>query len=598
MYEITEQRRLYLNARGFTTLTACPGSGKTTSIAYKLKNLIEECSQNIGAGVLCLSFTNKACDEIRSKYKEMHSISLSYPNEVSTIDSFVTHYIVLHYWYLIKGLAKPNIINEIEILHNLFFHQYKGKEYPSYDLREFIDLAYIYHPECVEYIGNHMYKYENKIVTKNDDHNLYNYCYAVVKYRLSHGILKSSEVMLIAIALLKKYSVIAKSLSKRFPYIILDEAQDTSETQFELIELLKSAGIKNIELVGDVNQALYEWRDARPEMFQKYTEMEGWNHLTLMENRRSVQRIIDFYSRLKPIGYPQIVSYGVLDKNIPIEVIRYDSGEENSAFNKFNEICKNNKLDSRLVLVRGESDLLKLTSVKKNVEPWKSKVPYRIIDTKLFYIQNKIKEALNKMAWICAYLIFGDNEFLKMKKYIQENKNTIDFNIMLLQILKSIPDLSLSFNEWDKKTRLLLKEILNLTTNVDFQFKKKMDGCKMNELRNQPVDTYFGLAEEHMVKAQTIHSAKGTSVDAVLLYLHDKSGAQIISFKDIPDDSNNIHKLKEKHRLIYVACSRARQFLAIAVPSSITNEQILSKFQDLEIHISSEGVQKVLDFQE
>ena len=125
-YDITEQRRAYLDARGFTILTACPGSGKTTSIVYKLKSLIEEYRTNYtnGVGVLCMSFTNKACDEIISKYRDMHGTSIDYPNEVRTIDSFATQYVVLKYWYLIKGLSKPRIINEDEILHNLFFHKY------------------------------------------------------------------------------------------------------------------------------------------------------------------------------------------------------------------------------------------------------------------------------------------------------------------------------------------------------------------------------------------------------------------------------------------------------------------------------------------
>ena len=39
-YRITDERRDYLEARGFTILTACPGSGKTTSITYKMKILL------------------------------------------------------------------------------------------------------------------------------------------------------------------------------------------------------------------------------------------------------------------------------------------------------------------------------------------------------------------------------------------------------------------------------------------------------------------------------------------------------------------------------------------------------------------------------
>lgn len=99
-YEITEECEKYINARGNTILMACPGSGKTTSIVYKLRIITKEIEKNYGSGqgVLCLSFTNKACDEIRMMYKLMHNELLHYPHIVSTIDSFITQHIVLPFW--------------------------------------------------------------------------------------------------------------------------------------------------------------------------------------------------------------------------------------------------------------------------------------------------------------------------------------------------------------------------------------------------------------------------------------------------------------------------------------------------------------------
>lgn len=595
-YDITEQRRAYLDARGFTILTACPGSGKTTSIVYKLKSLIEECRTNYtnGVGVLCMSFTNKACDEIISKYRDMHGTSIDYPNEVRTIDSFATQYVVLKYWYLIKGLSKPRIINEDEILHNLFFHKYKGRECLVYDLKDYNDLAYHYPPENLEYIGDNVFKIGNKTIERNE-HRLFNYCLEIFKYKLKHGVINSNDAMLIATSILKNHSSIVKSLANRFPYIILDEAQDTSKHQFDILELLKSAGVKNIELIGDVNQSVYEWRNARPQVFQQYCRKEGWTSLNLMENRRSVQRIIDLYSRFKPVGCPNIVSYGVEDNNIKIEIIRHDIGQERTAFDIFTTICNTHNLKSRLVLVRGKSDLTKLAAFRTKIEPWKSKIPYRIIEVELLYTQNMIKEAMDKMAWICAYLIYGDGYFAEMKKYVQERNNTVEFNIMLLQLMKLLPSLSLSFNNWDGKTRQLLKDALKLSKIPDFEFKQRMTGYNMSSLLEQPINSYFGQVKDNVVTAQTIHSAKGASVDAVLLYLHNQSGAQVISFNDIPDNSNGLLEIKEKHRLIYVACSRAKQLLAIAIPSSITEEQIRRKMKGLDVHISSQGVQMSLD---
>lgn len=597
-YEITEQRRAYLTARGYTILTACPGSGKTTSVVFKLKTLIDEFqSQNTnGVGVLCMSFTNKACDEIICKYREMHGTSIEYPNEVRTIDSFITQFVVLKYWYLVNGLHKPRIINDEEILHNLFFKKYDGGECLVDSLRNFREISHHYSPEEVQYLGDNIYKIKNKTISRRDG-ELYNFCKAIFKYRFEHGVLNSNDVILIAAYILRKYNIVANSIAQRFPYMILDEAQDTSKLQFEILELLKNAGVQNIELIGDANQSVYEWRNASPDIFMQYTQKEGWRSLNLTENRRSVQRIINLYSRLKPVGTPAIISYKVEDAGIQIEVIRYDNGCEKVAFDRFNDICNARGLDSRLILVRGKGDLTKLAAFRNGIEPWKKhvKVPYRIINAQMLYAQNRIKEAIYKIGWVCAYLIFGEGHFSEMKNYIHENNNSVEFNSMLLHLLASLPSLASSFNIWNERTSRLLKQTLNLPSEPVFEFKQRLDGFCMQDVRNQPINLYYGQVEENIVAAQTIHSAKGASVDAVLLYLHDQSGAQVISFNDIPNNSNGLLEIKEKHRLIYVACSRAKQLLAIAVPSSITEDQIRRKLEGLDVHISSQGVQMSLE---
>ena len=108
-YDLTPERRDYINARGYTLLTACPGSGKTTSSAYKLGELAVHSNDN----VLCLSFTNNAVNELDEAYNLLYGIKLSYPHKILTIDSFLSQYIVLPFWYLIKGLTKrPSIMDD------------------------------------------------------------------------------------------------------------------------------------------------------------------------------------------------------------------------------------------------------------------------------------------------------------------------------------------------------------------------------------------------------------------------------------------------------------------------------------------------------
>lgn len=79
----------------------------------------------------------------------------------------------------------------------------------------------------------------------------------------------------------------------------------------------------------------------------------GWNVLPLSECRRSNQRIIDLYSKLKSSDVPAITSHGVEDKEIPIVVYKYDDGNVRDIIRNFHQVCENNDLPSRIILARG-----------------------------------------------------------------------------------------------------------------------------------------------------------------------------------------------------------------------------------------------------
>ncbi|UKI44429.1 MAG: UvrD-helicase domain-containing protein [Porphyromonadaceae bacterium] len=66
----------------------------------------------------------------------------------------------------------------------------------------------------------------------------------VVEYRIQKGYLTSSDVIYMALDILDKCPIISELIIKRYPYIIVDEAQDTSEDQHKLIEKLCKAGLK------------------------------------------------------------------------------------------------------------------------------------------------------------------------------------------------------------------------------------------------------------------------------------------------------------------------------------------------------------------
>lgn len=590
-YDITPQRQAYLDARGYTILTACPGSGKTTSIAKKLLTVSHHCEKYYGThtGFACLSFTNKACAELKQKYKEMHNERLTFPNEVLTIDSFIMQYVVLPFWYLCNECKKrPIVVNETEILYRIYYNniQINGKwqQYPVMAFRTYASLMRRKNPSLVSR-DKTTFKWKHEPVI---DANEIAYCNAAFTYRLEKGFISSNDALWMACDILEHHQCIAKALVMRFPYVIVDEAQDNSELHFEFFKLLKRAGLPNLEFVGDICQSIYGFNNARPELLQSMMKESGWNVLPLSECRRSNQRIIDLYSKLKSSDVPAITSHGVEDKEIPIVVYKYEDGNVRDIIRDFNQVCENNDLSSRIILARGVGKCKELAGIKDvDFKYWKTgqHLPYLIIDATFAFDLGDMDYAFRKIRLVLAELLAGNN-FEARREFVHEIEHNVDWNARIFGFLKQVPAFSLSFKEWSEQTCILLKDYWELEEVPIFVPHQKQKGYKMKEMADVPVEQYLQSNDkesEYHRSIDTIHAVKGATLDAVLLFLSSDSRGQSISLKDFTSENTQI--MTERQRMIYVACSRARQFLALAVPKPITDEDIRRALVGVDIEI-------------
>lgn len=599
-YDLTPQRQAYLVARGYTILTACPGSGKTTSIVKKLRVVSQYCAERYGrhTGFACLSFTNKACAELKQKYREMHDEKLTFPNEVLTIDSFIMQYVVLPFWYLCDACKKkPIVVNEEDILDHIYYNnvQIAGKwqRYPVMELRQYSKIMYSKKPSIVS-IDKAAFKWNHKVVTNANEKS---YCRAAILYRLSKGYVTSSDALWMACYILKHHQEVSRALISKFPYIIVDEAQDNSELHFEFFNLLKSAGLQNLEYVGDVCQSIYGFNNARPELLQAMMAEQGWNVLPMSECRRSNQRIIDLYSKLKSSDVPTITSHGVIDKGIPIVVYKYDEGNVRDIIRDFYQVCDDNELSKRIILARGVNKCKTLAGVKDvDFKYWKSDLPYLLIDAVFALEASDMDYAFRKIRLVLSRLIAKDSPDAK-RQFIHEIEHNKDWNAKIFRFLKQIPSFSLSFKEWSEQTCVLLHDFWELDEQPMFVPYQRQVGYKMKEMENVPVERFHQSRDEgsdYHKSIDTIHAVKGATLDAVLLFLSANSKGQGISLNDFPRRS--VRYMTESQRMIYVACSRAVNFLALAVPKSIADENIKRTLAGVDIDIRYINLQGELTF--
>jgi DNA helicase-2/ATP-dependent DNA helicase PcrA len=112
------------------------------------------------------------------------------------------------------------------------------------------------------------------------------------------GALDFDDLLLRAQALLAGDAAVRESWQRRYPYVLVDEYQDTNRTQYELVRLLAGPG-GNLTVVGDEDQSIYSWRGADIQNILDFErDFPGAQVFRLEENYRSSQAILDAASAL------------------------------------------------------------------------------------------------------------------------------------------------------------------------------------------------------------------------------------------------------------------------------------------------------------
>lgn len=579
-FEINPQRQAYLDARGKIVLNACPGSGKTTAIARKLMLLQDEYKTSLSrfSGIACLSFTNTAKDEISEKYTELSGDYLSFPHKVSTIDSFINQYITLPYYYLfVKNGKRPKILDDPGFLNDAWKGRFQFKA------RNNQLICFAYPPASIRFesdgtFSSNGYKPSQDKVAPDV---FKNYCIALKKWQIQTGLITTSDSAFIAYSLLRDQPKIGNWLALRFPHIIVDEAQDNSAVQHALFDKLAERGLLNLEFIGDPYQSLYQWRDADPDLFNtKYADAQNWQGLDLTDNRRSPQRIIDCFSILRKQGDPAINTACKTDMELPVMIYRYNETNSPLIVQHFDQRCAESGLEDNQIVVRGNALKNQMLGKSADQVPWKSDLPYRIIDAKHKYEGNEIKAAIKAIRSIAVLLIAKGKEMVDIKELEQELKTDNQFNALLLNLLHDLPSFDQTISDWTTSTQTFLKERLELTESVNFEQKERSYKGKFDKaILNEPLKDHFKRSySESRIPITTVHQVKGKSLDSILVFFNEKKHKDNITFSDIESSGQDFPS--EKQRIIYVALSRPKHLLAMAFPESISEDELKAKFGD------------------
>lgn len=571
-FEHSVERDAYLEAQGKSILNACPGSGKTTTIAYKLTLLTKDWEAKHGkfVGIACLSFTNVAKDEINDKYTGFSGRTLPFPHVVSTIDSFVNRYITLPFYYLFREdfPVRPQILEDLNFMNGWRFSHAITVIKDGKTSKKL--LKYSYPPSDIDtnLDGTYSCRAKRPALTGEASCIFNAYCDNVKSIQYSNGWLKNSDSTFVALCLLRKHPRLAAILVHRFPYLIIDEAQDTSEIQYAILDELIKGGLRDVELVGDPYQSLYEWREARPDLFWKRQNSGDWRSLRLNNCRRSTQRIVDCYSIMRKSSDSPIISTLKVERQEPVTVLFYK--DPNRLLETYKE--KSKGYSNRAVLVRGGTHLQMFEAKPSHESMWNMEpcLPHHLILGSFELEDGQVRDAVRRI-WKCLPELIEPGCNANRKRELLDNiRDDPEWNGQIVKLLSTLPRFDLSVAEWTEKAKAATCSCLMIRKDIDFALKQG----NMRPKHKTPIkEVYRKSANSDLVK--TIHQAKGKTYDSVMLVLAASTAGQNICVSNIEQP---VDLPDEKKRMIYVAMSRPsyQLFLAISNEYLCTQESIKS----------------------
>jgi superfamily I DNA/RNA helicase len=611
-----DERRDFIRNLTTIDLQAVPGSGKTTALLAKLLILETKLPLSDGSGILVLSHTNAAVDEIKERIHQYCPKLFRYPHFIGTIQSFVNEFLAIPY-YLFKLKKKPlRIDNEIYAEQIESALSYNTKIALSKRGINYIDIL------CNSFISNkeifqHFWSNDEVNIPKIGSHtNTYKELATIKIKLLKTGILSFGDCYALAQKYLLNYPIIKKIINKRFQYVFIDEMQDMDTHQYELIEKIFSENNDTntiIQRIGDKNQSIYNsikaesiWKNrenvlhlsnsqrlSRPianivKNFALYpehcTDIQGMNecqlkpHILLFSDS-SIKNVIPYFSQL----VQQYKVSGELnfrqDKPLEIKVISWNTDW------KDDEASRSNPTKLRLEDYH--------QAFKKNEQ--KPKEDYKCLKsyihfydkkhTTLSMIRKNIFHALLKILRIenistnenRLYTISNLINYLKINSELNYSDLNLKVYQCCLKVIRNDRDQALSelqnyipvFISYFKENHRLSSKcsnfIINDTTGIDQTSQNNISASNIIE------------ESDLKIEITSVHSVKGQTHDATLYlesyYYEDGKGSNAKSYESqrLANQflgnpfSLTTERAKQSAKMAYVGFSRATQLLCIAI---------------------------------
>lgn len=535
-------------------ICAGPGAGKTHWLINHIKQVVSNSDKlDVVKKVACITYTNVGIDTITSRLNIKDNIV-----EVCTIHSFLYANVVKPYIHLVAnefGLVLDDLVViddsnfKTEGIASILLNRL-GKSWidPKIYLKG-LNKA-MWHYDCHAY-DYYKPKFAQEYITKNGKRYIANSLYLAFKHWLwGGGRMSFDDIMYFSYILIKRYPNIYNLLKAKYPYIFVDEFQDTVPFVMDFLVGLGNEGVI-VGVVGDKAQSIYDFIGVSVLQFENFTvpEMQSYE---IRGNRRSTKQIIDLLNTIRTDFSQNCISNseGMIPEIVVGDMLEcYQWCIEKSGTDDIQSLSFQNVLANSMRKQNGVRNIEKILEIEfdSNAE--------RMIVIK---------------SLIMAVEYSRMNDLRKAWHYLDAVNRDRTKTILLLRHLLDCYTTYCDGSLMDFYNFL----VLDLQIKLPRINSEKIKGFYLNHLY---ADAAIGVGcGDSKNKHKTIHKSKGDEYDNVFIVLKEEKD---ISFLISPDlNSNNAH------RVYYVAASRAKSRLFINVPK--LNEKNRRKLEGKPIVIS------------
>ena len=605
----SKEQQAILNAKGNVMVISNPGTGKTTTLALKVLNLLKNGVEP--EEILCITFTAKAKKEMFDSIYDLaqgqieDSVIMKIP--IHTFHSFAYDYLTG------AGLIPENIAGN-NLLRYSILESLDSNKALNYTKSHVIGRLLGKIENSMRYIKNFGLlpsnidsKKTEKILTqiwqptstfsvKDLQYFLKYYIDAYKHYENSkNDVIDYADMLL---------TFVTKFQDKKFKHVLVDEMQDMNEIEAKLVTMVA----ENLFLVGDAKQAIFGFQGGSIKNFQTFTKI--CKPLLLSENRRSTQEILDYSKKYFLDRTSQVKQYQNELKNFKSS----DSGSipqiisTNAKMKKILAIINKNPKKDIGIITRTNYQIIEISKyLDANSIDYTSTASQSVTNIAKDEIKNYIRGRLSKNvkdivgATLTSFSPFSLREAFEFSNAIKRDgtlKNTpniskllswkIDLSREKIDELFSdeiLPICIAKGEEWfftAKAVKEQIEEYLSLETPT-------LEG--LFDFIDIAEEEYTDRVKESKVTLTTVHKAKGRAFDIVIYLPASTSGANSTSWIDAITTSITKSAgidlqdevIEESIRIDFVALTRAKKELFIVGEESISKQFFipkLSKFKD------------------